>query len=365
MSMSNVNESYYSDCTVLITGGSGSIGLDLARALLKLNVRQLRIFSNDENGLFEARQILGPNSNIEYLLGDVRDTGATERATQGCEMVFHAAALKHVGLAHWNPFEAIHTNVIGTQNLITSAAKNKVSRFVFISTDKAVNPATTMGATKLLGERLTTSASSECETTIFCSVRFGNVLGSRGSVIRIWERQLNTGKPITITDPSMTRFIMLPTDCAALVLNAGQTARTGEIHVLKMHAVRIGELAKACLDFFAKLNYLDSSRLQSEVIGAGPEEKSHEELMTLYEAGRVIEHENFFVIPPISESVSPITLSSNHTSEYRSDQVHLLSQGEIASLLSRLDLQSHARTVVTGVLRDEAKQMGSPASPIQ
>jgi len=323
----------YQGASILITGGTGSVGLELASALLKHKPRRVCLFSNDENSLFEARSMLGNDPRIEYQLGDVRETASVERAIAGCDLVFHAAALKHVEFCDANPREAIQTNILGTETLIDSAIKNRISRFVYVSTDKAVNPISCLGATKLLGEKLTVSASRRSVGTVFSCVRFGNVLGSRGSVLRIFERQVLQGIPLTVTDPEMTRFLMLPSQAAGLVLRAAQIGKPGETLVLKMNAVRIGDLAEVCKDFFPRLFRKDPARISIEVIGANPGEKLHEELMTVAEASRSYSREDFYIVTP---DVGPHKLPPRRAKPLSSDSVPLLSKQEILAMLSIL-----------------------------
>lgn len=328
----------YSNSTVLISGGSGSIGSEIARQLLKMDIRQVRLFSNDENGLFEARAVLGRSPRITYALGDVASRERTRREMTGCDVVLHAAALKHVDFCEENPYAAISTNVLGTQNAIDLAMEIGVSRFVYISTDKAVNPISAMGATKLLGEKLVIDASKKSKGTMFCCVRFGNVLGSRGSVVKIFERQVRNGEAVTVTDPAMTRFIMLPAEAAQLVLEAGGATNSGEIFVLKMRAVKVGDLAHACAEFFAKLYHMDPRRVSFQEIGVSPGEKMHEELMTTSEALRAVDKDRFFVIPPESHA-SPSRRSGIPTSQsYSSNSVPLISKDDVIKFLSLLYL---------------------------
>jgi len=328
-------DSIFKDSNILITGGTGSIGLELTKALLKKKPKKICLFSNDENGLFEAKIMFRDNPEVIYKLGDVRDPQSVERVIKGCDIVFHAAALKHVTFCEDNPYEAISTNIYGTQNMINSAIKYDVQKFVFISTDKAVNPISTMGATKLLGEKLIIDASKRVDRPIFSIVRFGNVLASRGSVVLIFERQVKRGLPITVTDPEMTRFIMLPSEAAQLVLRATELAKPGEIFVLKMKAVKIGDLAEACRDFFAKLYGKDPENIKIVKIGSNPGEKIHEELMTSYEALNAIETDQFYIINPSPErkrhSTNPLSCKG-----YTSNTAPLLSKKEIVFLLSSL-----------------------------
>lgn len=288
----------YKSSRILVTGGTGSIGIELVRELLRIGPKEVRVLSNDENGLFEASNFLEPSGRLNFYLGDVRDPRSIERVIKGCDVVFHAAALKHVIFCEQNPYEAISTNIVGTQNMIDAAVKHSVKRFVFISTDKAVNPVSAMGATKLLGERLIFSASKLARQPVFSTVRFGNVLGSRGSVALIFEKQVREGKAITVTDPSMTRFIMAPSDASALILRAGELSRPGELFVLKMKTVRIGDLAEACKAFFGEMYGRDPRKVATVVTGPQAGEKMHEQLMTDDEAAEAHDLGDYLLINP-------------------------------------------------------------------
>jgi len=329
----------FKNSNVLITGGTGSIGLELTKALLYLKPKQIRLFSNDENGLFEAKNIFNKYREVTYAFGDVRDVQSIENAIEDCDFIFHGAALKHVQFCEDNPYEAISTNVIGTQNMISYAIRHNIQKFVLISTDKAVNPISVMGATKLLGERLVMRASKLVRRPVFSVVRFGNVLGSRGSVISIFERQVKEGTQMTVTDPNMSRFIMLPYDAARLVLYAAQLAKPGETFILKMKAVKIGDLAEASKEFFAKLYRKKQSDIKIKIIGSRPGEKIHEELMTETEASNSIQTEYFYIVHPhpkrIGSSKSSIRPSHN-VRTYTSNEAPLLSKRDIISLLSKL-----------------------------
>ncbi|MDG6999423.1 MAG: polysaccharide biosynthesis protein, partial [Nitrososphaerota archaeon] len=300
-------------------------------------IKQVRLFSNDENGLFEARTLFSKDPRVVYKLGDVRDHGAVESAMVGCDIAFHAAALKHVNFCEENPYEAVSVNILGTQNVIDQSVKKGVERFVFISTDKAVNPANTMGATKLLGEKLTLDASKISNKGVFCCVRFGNVIGTRGSVVRIFEKQVKEGDSVTVKNEEMTRFIMLPSEASKLVLRAGERASSGDTFVLKMPAVRLGDLAKASMEFFAALYGKDAKSMKIRRLVPNPEEKIHEELMTSAEAGRAIKKDEFFIIPYPKDSFASVqTTKKMRNCGYTSNSVPLLNVGEISSLLARL-----------------------------
>lgn len=290
-----VDLSYLDNKTILITGGSGSIGSHLVKALLNTNCNSIRVLSNNEHELYLLQRKHSQNKKLRYLLGDVRDKDRLEIAVRGVDIVFHAAALKHVPLCENNPFDAIQTNVIGTQNMIEASITANVEKFVFISTDKAANPLSTLGATKLLAERLTIAAMSYRGTsrTIMYSVRFGNVLGTRGSVVELFYNQIKNNKPVTITDKNMTRFTMTPTQAVELILSTVERAKGGEVFVLKMNVMKIVDLVKAMIELY-------SSDKQHKIIDIGIREgeKMHEELITEEEVGRAREWDNMYVIPP-------------------------------------------------------------------
>jgi UDP-N-acetylglucosamine 4,6-dehydratase/5-epimerase len=237
---------------ILISGGTGSIGIGIVKQLLQCNPKMIKILTNDENSIFESRKILGEIPEIKYLVGDVRDNDRLRLAMRNVNIVFHAAAMKHIDICEQNPFDAVKTNVVGTSNILEASIIEGVSKFVLISTDKATNPTTTLGASKLLAERLTQDASSYVEgnKTIFSIVRFGNVIGSRGSVFQIFYNQLKNNLPITVTDSKMTRFIMSISDAASMILKISLIAKNSETFILKMPSVKIEDLAKSMVEVF-------------------------------------------------------------------------------------------------------------------
>ena len=240
--------------TILITGGTGSIGTGIVKQLLECKPKMIKILTNDENSIFESRKLLGEISQIKYIVGDIRDNDRLRLAMRNVNIVFHTAAMKHIDICEQNPFDAVKTNVIGTSNILEASIIEGVSKFVLISTDKATNPTTTLGASKLLAERLTQDASSyvEGKKTIFSIVRFGNVIDSRGSVFQIFYNQLKNNLPITVTDSQMTRFIMSISDAASMILKISLIAQDGETFILKMPSVKIEELAKSMVEVFKK-----------------------------------------------------------------------------------------------------------------
>jgi len=239
---------------ILISGGTGSIGTGIVKQLLECKPKMIKILTNDENSIFESRKLLGEISQIKYIVGDIRDNDRLRLAMRNVNIVFHAAAMKHIDICEQNPFDAVKTNVVGTSNILEASIIEGVSKFILISTDKATNPTTTLGASKLLAERLTQDASSyvEGKKTIFSIVRFGNVIDSRGSVFQIFYNQLKNNLPITVTDSQMTRFIMSISDASSMILKISLIAKDGETFILKMPSVKIEELAKSMVNVFKK-----------------------------------------------------------------------------------------------------------------
>ena len=293
-------EETFRDKRILVTGGTGSIGSELVRRLLDFDPKVIRIFSNDENALFNLELDLQQYSNLRFLVGDVRDKERLRRATEDIEIVFHAAALKHVPSCEYNPFEAIKTNVIGTQNLLEVAIDGNVEKVITISTDKAVSPVNVMGATKLLAERLTIAANyyKGFQRTVFSCVRFGNVLGSRGSVVQLFEKQIRNGGPVTLTDPDMVRFVMSMDRAVELVLKAAEMAKGEEIFVFKMSALHIKDLAEVMIQKLAPKYGYKPTDIKVKTIGKRKGEKLYEELMTEDEAMNAYETEDMLLILP-------------------------------------------------------------------
>ena len=324
----------FRDKNILVTGGTGSIGRELVRSVLQYEPKVVRVFSNDEDGLFNLEQELQSYDNVRFLVGDVRDKGRLVTAVESIHFIFHAAALKHVSLCEYNPFEAVKTNVLGTQNIIEAAREQEVEKLITISTDKAVSPTNVMGATKLLAERLTISASHYIgwRKTAFSCVRFGNVLDSRGSVVPLLREQIRKGGPITITDPNMTRFIISIPKAVELVLRAAEIAQGSEIFILKMPAVRVGDLAEVMICELAPEYGYDPETLEVRVIGKKEGEKNHEELLTGDEASIASETEDMFIISPWQgNQVNRATLPKRYTSA----EAELLSKEAIRELLQR------------------------------
>jgi FlaA1/EpsC-like NDP-sugar epimerase len=261
--------------------------------------------------------------------------------------VFHTAAFKHVILCERSPFEAVQTNILGVQNLINAARENNIERIIFTSSDKAVNPTSVMGTSKLMGERLMTAANSNCrgEGTIFTSTRFGNVLGSRGSVIPIFREQIKQGGPITLTDPEMTRFIMSIKQAIQLVIESAYLAVGGEVLITKMPVIRIKDLAEVMIEQLAEHYDYRPENIDIEIIGTKPGEKMYEELMSIEETRRVWELRRYFVVLPaygcvyrdleyhygdvLNRSVTNPYNSSNETPLTKQDLSQFLADNEL------------------------------------
>jgi FlaA1/EpsC-like NDP-sugar epimerase len=292
-----LSDSWITSKSVLVTGAAGTVGRDLVESILGQRPSVLRALDSHEHGLFLLQQSLGERTEIRWLLGDVRDKDRMLRAMEGVDVVFHTAALKHVAIGEYNPFEIVRTNLIGLQNVIEAALANDVERVIFTSSDKAVNPTNAMGASKLMGERLVAAAHGMRgnRRTRFASVRFGNVLGSNGSVACIFHDQIRRGGPVTLTDRRMTRFVMGRDDSVRLVLRAADLANGGELFVLKMPALRIEQLAEVMIHRLAPVYGHRVEAVKTVQIGSKPGEKLYEELLAEAEVPRSYEDQELIV----------------------------------------------------------------------
>lgn len=284
---------------ILIIGGTGTIGKSLVKSILQEEPAVVRVFSRDEYKQFCFKNELGLKKNVRFLIGDVRDYGRVQSAMQGIDYVFHLAAMKHVSSCEYNPYEAVLTNVQGTNNVIKAAIVQDVKKVIFTSSDKAISPTNTYGATKLTGERLIIAAEYHKGNaqTIFASVRFGNVMGSRGSVIPFFKEQIVANKKITITESEMTRFMMTLSQATDLTIKALKESKGGEVFVLKMPVVHLGSLAKIVIEETCKKYGIDVNGIVMEKIGLKPGEKMYEELMTFDESLKALELYDMYVIP--------------------------------------------------------------------
>lgn len=327
----------FSNKTLLITGGTGSFGNVVLETFINTNIKEIRIFSRDEKKQDDMRRHY-QNDKIKYYIGDVRDTSSLRNAMHDVDYIFHAAALKQVPSCEFFPIEAVKTNVIGTDNVLTVAIEEGVSKVICLSTDKAAYPVNAMGISKALMEKtfIAKSRTVSSERTLICGTRYGNVIASRGSVIPLFIEQIKSGQPLTVTDPKMTRFIMNLQDAVDLVLYAFKNAETGDIMVQKSPACYIGDLAQALKELFNVDNEI-------KVIGTRHGEKMYEVLLTKEEAAKAIDRGDFYKVPAdnrdlnyekyLEEGSPKITL----TDEYSSNNTNILSIEEIKERLLSID----------------------------
>jgi len=301
---------------ILVTGGTGSIGSSIVRQLLAFNPEVVRVYSRDDSKQFNARVRLNNDPRVMFLLGDVRDKERLHRAMEGIDIVFHAAALKHVASVERDPYEAVKTNVLGTQNVIECALERGVERVIGISTDKAADPTSVLGCTKLLSEKLMQAAFhyKGNKRTKFCFVRFGNVIGSRGSVIPLFAWQIKNGGPVTLTDPGMYRFFMSIDDAVGLIFKATRSMRDREIFILKMPIMRIQDLAEACVELFAFKFGRNPSDIPVRVIGRKHGERMHEKLVGRDECFNALETPEMFILRPFMEEVDASAIATEYPS---------------------------------------------------
>lgn len=290
---------------ILITGVCGSVGRELLRQVVSRDPAEVVGLDNNESELFFISEFYREYPQLHFYLGDLRDRDKLARKMRGIDVVLHSAALKHVILCEKSPTDAVQTNILGVQNVIDAAHANNVERVLFTSSDKAVNPTNVMGTSKLMGERLMTAANAlrRGNGPVFASTRFGNVLGSRGSVIPLFKQQIARGGPVTLTDPAMTRFIMTLEDAVRLVMDSTFLACGGEVFVTKMPVVRIADLAEVMIAELAPRYGYRPEDIKVQVIGSKAGEKLYEELLNDEETRRTIELERYFVVLPAFKAV--------------------------------------------------------------
>ena len=300
-----MDTSKWSGKSVLITGVCGTVGHELLRHLASESADRIVGIDNNESEAFFVGEEYRDRDDIGIFLGDIRDRDKLMRKMKGIDIVLHAAALKHVYMCEKSPRDAIQTNILGTQNVIDSAAANGVERVIFTSSDKAVNPSNVMGTSKLMGERLMTASNAltHGDGPIFASTRFGNVLGSHGSVVEVFNRQITGGQAVTLTHKDMTRFIMTLEQSVRLVMDSVFLARGGEVFVTKMPIARIEDLAHAMIRKLAPASGRKSEDVEIRLIGLKPGEKMYEELMNDEETRRTMELDEFFVVLPAFHNI--------------------------------------------------------------
>lgn len=331
----------FTNQSLLITGGTGSFGNAVLRRVLKSDISEIRVLSRDEKKQDEQRASYS-DSRLRYILGDTRDRDSVISSMRGVDVVFHAAALKQVPSCEFFPLEAVKTNILGTENVLEAAIQTGVKRVVCLSTDKAVYPVNAMGLSKALMEKVAVSMSGRLRgsNTVICTTRYGNVLGSRGSVVPLFLKQLRDGVSLTVTNPEMTRFMMTLDDAIDLVLFALEKGDNGEIYVQKSPATTIQTLAKAVLTLANRVEY------PIEVIGTRHGEKLHEVLLGREEMMMTDDLGRYFRIRPdvrglnYAKYISKGVINSETMTEYSSNNTEQLSLEQVIVLLQRDNLVS-------------------------
>ena len=336
------------DKTLLITGGTGSFGSAVLRRFLNSDLSEIRIFSRDEKKQDDMRKRFS-SAKLKFYIGDVRDARSVSQAMRGVDYVFHAAALKQVPSCEFHPMEAVRTNVLGTENVLEAAIQAKVKRVVCLSTDKAVYPINAMGISKAMMEKVMVAASRNLEKTgtVICGTRYGNVMASRGSVIPLFVEQVIGGKPITVTDPAMTRFMMTLDDAVDLVLYAFEHGSNGDIFVQKSPAATLDVLIRAILDVMGKPGH------PVQVMGTRHGEKLYEALLSREEIACAEDLGHYFRVPPdgrdlnyakFVEQGEQMRTQTAHGEDYNSHNTQRLDVAGMKQLLMKLDfMQKIAR----------------------
>ena len=329
----------FNDKVLMITGGTGSFGHAVLKRFLSTSVREIRIFSRDEKKQEEMRIALN-NDKLKFYIGDIRDYDSTLHAMKGVNYVFHAAALKQVPSCEFYPMEAVRTNVIGAENVMNAAIAKGVERVVVLSTDKAVYPINAMGVSKAMMEKLMVAKARMQNNgeTVLCATRYGNVMASRGSVIPLFVSQLQEGKPLTVTDPSMTRFLMSLDDSVDLVLHAFEHSKQGDIFVQKAPASTVADLAQALITLFR-----GNSANAIRTIGTRHGEKLYETLVSREEMARVDDMGGYYRIPADNRDLNYAKYFSDgeerisNLDDYTSHNTQQLNMAQVKNLLEKLD----------------------------
>jgi UDP-glucose 4-epimerase len=320
---------------LLITGGTGSFGKEILKEFINTNIKEIRVFSRDEKKQEEVRDEI-KNIKIKFYIGDTRDFKSIDNACKNVDYIFHAAALKQVPTCEFYPLEAIKTNILGTENTLEAAIKNKVKKVILLSTDKAVYPINAMGLTKALAEKVMLAKSRNVKNTIFCATRYGNVMLSRGSVIPKFINQIQKKEDVTITNPAMTRFMMSLNQSVNLVMFAMKNGSQGDIFVQKSPAATMLTLANTLKKIF-------KSKSKIKLIGTRHGEKEHETLVSKEEMAKVIEYKKFYRIPNDQKDLNyEIFFSKGNNkiekvNEYNSSNTHRLNEAELEKILLKLD----------------------------
>lgn len=327
----------FDDSVLMITGGTGSFGQTVLNRFLNTGVREIRVFSRDEKKQEDLRITLN-NEKLRFYIGDVRDPDSLRAAMKGVDYVFHAAALKQVPSCEFYPMEAVKTNILGTENVLKIATECRVQRVVVLSTDKAVYPINAMGISKAMAEKVMVASSRTQHRgeTVFCATRYGNVMASRGSVIPLFVSQIKAGKPITITDPNMTRFLMSLEASVDLVLYAFQNGQQGDIFIQKAPASTVEHLAAAIKELFC-------SSAEIQTIGTRHGEKLYESLISREEMAHAQDMGDYYRIPADNRDLNYAKYFSEGDQEisgfddYTSHNTHRLNIEQIKQLLLSLD----------------------------
>jgi UDP-N-acetylglucosamine 4,6-dehydratase len=328
--------------SILVIGGTGSIGEALVKTLLNMEPKVIRIYSRDEYKQFCMMEKYSQNQKLRFLIGDVRDKERLLKAMSDIDIVYNLAAMKHVSLSEYNPYEAVKTNVIGVQNIIDAAIEKNTDLVIHTSSDKAINPMNTMGATKLLGENLmiATNYSKGNRRTKFSCVRFGNVLGSRGSVIPLFKKQIQENFRITVTHPKMTRFVMNIQNAVDLLIETTHIAKGGETFILKMPVLNLQDMVEVFVELESRNLKMNKEKIGIEYIGLRAGEKMYEELMTSEESKNSIENDKMFIIMPFFDNDLMHYYKNYQSTEvksYSSENAENLTKCKISKLLRDID----------------------------
>ncbi len=330
-----MKDNIFKDKTLLITGGTGSFGNAVLRRFLETDIKEIRIFSRDELKQDNMRRFYN-NDKLKFHIGDVRDPKSIDDSIRGVDFVFHAAALKQVPSCEFYPMQAVKTNILGTENLLESSIRAGVKKVICLSTDKSVYPINAMGISKAMMERVVVAKARDVKDTMIASTRYGNVMASRGSVIPLFIEQIKNQRPITVTDPEMTRFMMSLDQAVDLVIFAFENGKSGDIFVQKAPAASIKTLATTLKNMFGKSEY------EIKVIGTRHGEKLYETLLTKEEMVKAIDMQNYYRIPADTRDLNynkfvddgEKVITEAH--EYHSHNTHQLNEDELRELLLNL-----------------------------